>query len=72
MPGKKNTKTRTKVWWGKILTMDQLKKRGFSLASRCVFCGKDEESLEHLSRLKSCFLFSLSSWASLMVDVPFF
>ena len=36
------------VWWGKILTMDQLKKRGFSLASRCVFCGNDEESLEHL------------------------
>ena len=27
------------VWWGKILTMDQLKKRGFSLASRCPFCG---------------------------------
>ena len=36
------------VWWGKILTLDQLKKRGFSLVSRCVFCGKDEESLEHL------------------------
>ena len=132
------------VWWGKILTMDQLKKMGFSLASRCVFCGKDEESLEHLfihcpkvwcmwtaifslsgggwacpflvkdllqgwlhipmrkkdaklwravplcllwaiwkernrvvfddeafskSRLKSCLLFSFSSWASLMFDV---
>ena len=27
------------VWWGKILTMDQLKKKGFSLASRCPFCG---------------------------------
>ena len=36
------------VWWGKILTMDQLKKRGFSLVSRCAFCGKDEEFLEHL------------------------
>ena len=132
------------VWWGKILTMDQLKNRGFSLASRCVFCGNDEESLEHLfihcpkvwcmwtaifslsgggwvcpflvqdllrgwlhlpmrkkdaklgravplylfwaiwkernrvvfddeafskSRLKSCFLFSFSSWASLMFEV---
>ena len=132
------------VWWGKILTMDQLKKRGFSLTNRCVFCGKDEESLEHLfihcpkvwcmwtaifywsgggwvcpflvkdllrgwlhlpmrkkdaklwralplclfwaiwkernrvvfddeafskSRLKSCFLFSFSSWASLMFEV---
>ena len=30
------------------LAMDQLKKRGFSLASRCTLCGKDEESLEHL------------------------
>ena len=36
------------VWWGKILSMDQLKKRGFSLASRCPLCGKDEESMEHL------------------------
>ena len=30
------------VWWGKILTMNQLKKRGFPMASRCPFC------LEHL------------------------
>ena len=36
------------VWWGKILTMDQLKKRGFSLANRCLFCGQTEEVLEHL------------------------
>ena len=36
------------VWWGKILTMDQLKKRGFSLASRFPLCGKAEETLEHL------------------------
>ena len=27
------------IWWEKILTMDQLKKRGFSPASRCSFCG---------------------------------
>ena len=27
-----------KVWWGKILTMDQLKNRGFSLASKCPLC----------------------------------
>ena len=31
------------VWWGKILTMEQLKKRGRHLASRCPLCGKDEE-----------------------------
>ena len=36
------------VWWGKILTMEQLKKRGRHLASRCPLCGKDEESLDHL------------------------
>ena len=36
------------VWWGKILTMDQLKKSGFSLASRCPFCEQTEEVLEHL------------------------
>ena len=33
---------------GKILTMDQLKKRGFSLASKCLFCGQMKEVLEHL------------------------
>ena len=32
-----------KVWWGKILTTDQLSKRGFPLASRCPFCSKAEE-----------------------------
>ena len=36
------------VWWEKILTMDQLKKCGFSLASRCPFYGQTEEVLEHL------------------------
>ena len=36
------------VWWGKVLTADQLKKRGFQLASRCPLCQKDEETLEHL------------------------
>ena len=28
--------------------MDQLKKRGFSLASRCPFCGQMKDVLEHL------------------------
>ena len=37
------------VWWGKVLTLNQLKKkRGFQLTSRCPLCHKDEESLEHL------------------------
>ena len=36
------------VWWGKILTIEQLKKRGRRLTSRCLLCGKDEESLDHL------------------------
>ena len=36
------------VWWGKVLTSDQLKKRGFSLASCCPFCGKAEEVMEHI------------------------
>ena len=37
-----------KVWWGKVLTSDQLNKRGFSLDSRCPFCGKAEEVMEHI------------------------
>ena len=28
--------------------MEQLKERGFHLASRCPFCGKSEETLEHI------------------------
>ena len=27
------------VRWGKVLTMDQLKKRGVQIASRCPLCG---------------------------------
>ena len=33
---------------GKVLTSTQLKKRGFHLASKCPFCGREEEELEHL------------------------
>ena len=36
---------------GKILTMDQLKKRGFQMASGCPLCGKAEEVLDHLNPL---------------------
>ena len=35
-------------WWDKILTMEQLKKRGRHLASRCPLCVKGEERLDHL------------------------
>ena len=36
------------VWWGKVLTMDQLKKMGFHLASRCPLCKEDEKTIDHL------------------------
>ena len=36
------------VWWGKVLAMEHLKKRGFQLASRCPLCGKAEEELNHI------------------------
>ena len=36
------------AWWGKVLTSSQLKKRGFHLASKCLFYGKKEEELEHI------------------------
>ena len=36
------------VWTGKVLTMYQLEKRGFQLASRCPLCKEDEENIDHL------------------------
>ena len=36
------------VWWAKVLTSTQLKKRDFQLASMCPFCRKEEEELEHI------------------------
>ena len=33
------------VWCGKVLTMEQLKKRGFQLASMCSLCGRAEKIL---------------------------
>ena len=36
------------AWRGKVLTMKQLKKRGFQLASICPFCRKEEDILEHM------------------------
>ena len=34
--------------WGKVLTLDQIKKQGRALANRCFLCGKDEETIDHL------------------------
>ena len=39
------------VWeacWGKVLTLDQLKRIGFSLANRFYRCGEEEENIDHL------------------------
>ena len=37
------------AWWGKVLNVDQLEKRGYSMANRCSLCGMDEVNIEHLS-----------------------
>ena len=34
--------------WGKVLTLDQLKKRGWTLANRCFLCCAEEESIDHI------------------------
>ena len=36
------------VWWGKVLTMEHVKKSGFQMASKCPLCGEAEEDLNHL------------------------
>ena len=36
------------AWWGKVLTLDQLNRRGFSLPNRCYLCGEEEENIDHL------------------------
>ena len=34
--------------WGKVLTLDQLKKRGWPIANRCFLCCAEEESINHI------------------------
>ena len=34
--------------WGKILTLDNLKRRGMAFANRCFLCEEDEETVDHL------------------------
>ena len=36
------------VTWGKILTLDQVQKRGWPLANRCLLCHVEEEFIGHL------------------------
>ena len=34
--------------WGKILTLDNLKRRGMAFANRCFMCEEDEETIDHV------------------------
>ena len=34
--------------WGKVLTLDQLKRRGMFFANRCFMCEEEEENIDHL------------------------
>ncbi|RVW89280.1 hypothetical protein CK203_032620 [Vitis vinifera] len=34
--------------WGKVLTLDQLKRKGWTLANRCFLCLVEEESIDHI------------------------
>ena len=34
--------------WGKVLTLDQVQKRGWALVNRCCLCQAHEESINHL------------------------
>ena len=34
--------------WGKVFTLDQLKKRGIPLVNRCFLCEENEETIDHL------------------------
>ena len=34
--------------WGKVLTLDNLKRRGMAFANRCFLCEEDEETINHL------------------------
>lgn len=36
------------AWHGKMLTMDNLKKRGLHIVNRCYPCLREEESIHHL------------------------
>ena len=46
------------------MTLDQLKRRGLSLAKRCYLCGEEEENIDHL--LIHC-LKIRTLWSSLLI-----
>ena len=37
-----------KAAWGKVLTLDNLKRRGMAFANRCFLCEEDKETIDHL------------------------
>ena len=44
-------KIRVLAWeaaWGKVLMLDQLKRRGMAFANRCFMCKEEEETIDHL------------------------
>lgn len=59
------------AWWGKVVTLDQLKRRAFSLASRC-FC-KENDNIEylliHCPKVWSLWSFLLASLGVKWVDL---
>ena len=36
------------AFWGKVLTQDQLKRRGWILANKCFLCYAEEETINHI------------------------
>ena len=36
------------VAWGKVLTLDQLKRRGMTFANRCFMCEEEKKTIDHL------------------------
>ncbi|CAI0468584.1 unnamed protein product [Linum tenue] len=52
----------------RILTHDNLKRRGWNLASRCALCNSEEENIDHLFRHCS---FSSKIWSILQLMIEF-
>ena len=52
--------------WGKILTLNQLQRRGYSLANRCFLCLADAETVDHLLlhcvMTRALWIFFFSLW----------
>ena len=38
----------SEAFWGKVLTLDQLKRRGIPIVNRCFLCEEHEETIDHL------------------------